>query len=90
MATERANDLRAFRDFLDVKLSNGGSDLTPEECLELWEVENQTEEEREETLEAIRRGLADFDAGRTRPAGDVIRDLCRNTTLLTRRDELPY
>lgn len=77
MATERANDLQAFRDFLDAKLSNSGGDLTPQECLELWEVENQTEEERGETLEAIRQGLADVDAGRTRPAEDVIRELCR-------------
>ncbi len=82
MTIERANDLRAFRDFLDAKLSNGGSNLTPEECLELWEVENQTEEEREKTLEAIRQGLADVDAGRTRPAEDVIRDLCRKHHLV--------
>ena len=30
MATERVDDLRAFRDFVDAQLGNGGSSLTPE------------------------------------------------------------
>src|SRR5271165_6363245 len=33
MATERANDLRAFRQFIDEQFSNGGSSLTLEEAL---------------------------------------------------------
>ena len=77
MATERVNDLRAFRQFIDEQLSNGGANLTLEEALIHWEVENQSDEEKEETLAAIRQGLADVEAGRTRPAEDVIRDLCR-------------
>jgi hypothetical protein len=74
MATERANDLRAFREFLDAKLSNGLSSLTPAECLDLWEYENQTDEEREETFEAIREGLADVEAGRVRPFEEFDRE----------------
>ncbi len=81
MATERTNDPRAFHDFLGAKLSNGGSDLTLEECLDLWEYENQSDEERDDTLAAVREGLADVEAGRTRPAEDVIRDLCRKYNL---------
>jgi hypothetical protein len=76
MATERANDLRAFRHFIDEQLTNSGSELTLDEVLLNWELENQTHEDREETLQAIREGLADVDAGRTRPAEDVIRELC--------------
>ena len=40
------------------------------------ETEEQQEDDRSpETLEAIRRGLADAEAGRTRPWEDVKRDL---------------
>jgi predicted transcriptional regulator len=77
MATERANDLRAFRDFADAKLSNGGAEMTLEEALSLWEYENSPEEEREETIEAIQHGLEDMYAGRTKPAEESLRELCR-------------
>jgi predicted transcriptional regulator len=81
MATERVNDLRAFRDFADAKLSNGGSEMTLEEALSLWEYENSPEEEREETLEAIRRGFADIEAGRVRPAREALEELRRKHKL---------
>lgn len=77
MAMERANDPRAFHDFLGAKLSNGGADLTLDEALSLWEYENAPEAEREETLRAIQRGLDDMYAGRTRPAEEALRELCR-------------
>jgi predicted transcriptional regulator len=81
MAAQRANDLRAFRQYIDERLTNGGSEMTLDEALANWEVENQTDEEREETLQAIREGLADVGAGRTRPAEAVIRDLCRKDNI---------
>ena len=79
---ERVNDLRAFQGFIAEQLANGGAELTLEEALGLWEYENQTGQEREATLQAIRQGLADLDAGRTRPAADVLRDLCRKYQLV--------
>ncbi len=77
MAIDRINDPRAFRDFLTSRLSNGGGAFTLDEALGLWEYENQTDAERDDALQAIHRGFADVDAGRTRPAEDVIRDLFR-------------
>lgn len=77
MTTARVNDPRAFHEFLGAKLSNGGSGLTLEEALDLWEYENSSEEAKEETLQAIQRGLEDMYAGRTKPAADALRDLCR-------------
>jgi hypothetical protein len=74
MATDRFNDLRAFKGFIEEKLSNGGSELTLDEALVNWEIENQTDEEREETLRAIGLGLADVEAGRTRPLEEFDRD----------------
>lgn len=67
MASERANDLRAFKGFIEDKLANGGAELTLEEALVYWDIENQTDEEREATLRSIREGLADVEAERTRP-----------------------
>lgn len=67
MATERVNDLWAFKGFIEEKLSNGGSDLTLDEALAYWVIENQTDEEREETVQGIRDGIADVEARRTRP-----------------------
>ena len=75
MTTDRVNDPLAFREFLDATLSGQGNSLTLDECLGLWEHENASEEEREETLAAIRRGLADVDAGRVRPAREALAEL---------------
>jgi hypothetical protein len=36
MATDLRNDIRAFRDFLDEKLSQGDMNLTLDEALGLW------------------------------------------------------
>jgi predicted transcriptional regulator len=81
MATDRSNDVRAFRTFLDEKLSEGDVNLTLDDALSLWEYENQTEQERDETLEAIRRGLADVEAGRVKPAREAIAELRRRHNL---------
>lgn len=72
MAIDRINDPRAFRDFLDAKLSNGGANLTLDDALGLWEHENQADAEREETHRAIQRGLDDRAAGRTVDAFEFV------------------
>lgn len=74
MATDRINDSRAFRDFLDAKLSEGGTPPTLDHAIGLWEHENATEAERRETREAIRQGLADRDAGRVRDFAEFDRE----------------
>ncbi|RUL88011.1 hypothetical protein [Tautonia sociabilis] len=72
MATDRANDLQAFRSFIDEQLASGATDLTLDEALARWEYENSPEEEREETLRAIQRGLDDMYAGRTVDAFEFV------------------
>ena len=69
-----SRSLRAFRGFIDEQLKNGGADPTLEEALARWEYENSPEEEREEALRAIRRGLEDMYAGRTRPFEEFDRE----------------
>jgi hypothetical protein len=67
MAHDRANDLRALKGFIEQKLSNGAAELAVDDVLFAWELENQTDEECEASLEGIRDGLTDVDAGRTKP-----------------------
>ncbi len=82
MATERVNDLRAFKGFIEEKLSNGGVELTPEEALVHWEIENQTDQERAATVEALREALDDMRAGDTGiPAKEAIAELRRKHNL---------
>ena len=82
MATDRANDLRAFRDFADLKLGHGEGELTLDEALDLWESENQTPAERAATVQAVREALDDMRAGDTGiAAGEVISELRRKHNL---------
>jgi len=46
MATERANDLQAFKSFIDEQFSNGETVPTVDEVLARWEYENESEDER--------------------------------------------
>ena len=80
MATDRANDLYAFKCFVDAQL---GSETVPtvDEVLARWEYENESEEQRDETLDAIRRGFADIEAGRVRPAREAVADLRKKHNL---------
>ena len=80
MATDRANDLLALRSFIDEQLS-GERVPTVDEVLARWEYENESDEEREETLEAIRRGFADVQAGRVVPAREAVAELRRKHNL---------
>jgi predicted transcriptional regulator len=80
MATDRANDLLALKTFIDDQLL-GEPVPTVDEALARWEYENESDEEREATLEAIRRGLADVEAGRVVPAREAVAELRRKRQL---------
>jgi hypothetical protein len=77
MPTERSNDLRAFKSFIDDELKNGAADLTLDEALARWEYENSPEEEREATIRAIQCGLDDLYAGRTVDAFEFVERMRR-------------
>ena len=80
MATERGQDLHAFKNFIDEQLA---ADAVPtvDEAIARWDYENETAEERQQTLESIRRGLADVEAGRVMPAREAIAELRRKHKL---------
>lgn len=78
MAIDRANDLRAFRDFTDGKLSNGGDGLTLDEAIALWDIENSPDDERAATVLAVKEALADMWKGDEGiPARDFLSEMRR-------------
>ena len=69
MPTERGNDLKAFTSFAHQKLSDGDASLTLDDALCLWDVENQTERERDATHGAIARASRTWRPAASAPRG---------------------
>jgi predicted transcriptional regulator len=63
-----ASTLESFHQFVGQQLASEIAEpMSPEQALALWR-------ERQDALAAIREGLADVDAGRTRPVEEVMRE----------------
>ncbi len=79
MTTTTAADLQAFHEFVVELLrdQSGAQRPTPDECLELWHLKNRTPEEYAADVQAIREGLEDMYAGRTRPAREFHEEMRR-------------
>ena len=76
MNTQTPRELREFHDFVGEKLSNGGTDLSPEEVLDQFRVLHPGPNELMESVSAVRQALTDMAAGdRGRPVDDVLTDL---------------
>ncbi len=67
MSIDLTSDLAGFHQFVGDQLGSGVC-LSPEQALAKWR-------ERTATIEAVQSGLADIDAGRTRPADELIDSL---------------
>ena len=65
------DDLDNFHRFATERLTNGDADLTIDDLVIEWD----SRRDRDEINAAIREGLADIDAGRTRPANEVTEEL---------------
>lgn len=63
------NELQEFSDFIDKLLkTEAAARMSPQQALAIWQ-------EKQETLAAIREGLADVEVGRTEPADVAFRRL---------------
>ena len=62
-----------FHRFASARLKSGGTELTIDDLLIEWD----STRNRDEINQAIREGLADIEAGRTRPAAEVTEELRR-------------
>jgi hypothetical protein len=82
MDSERANDLHAFKDFIDDQLA-GQTVPTVDEVIARWDFENETAEETGASVQALREALADMDAGDTGiPVHEALLELRRKHHLL--------
>lgn len=70
-----AQDIEQFRDFAQAKLASGEPDLTWQQLFQDWLLEHPSDEERDEVNAIIRQGIADIDAGNSRPADEVHSEL---------------
>jgi hypothetical protein len=67
------DQLAAFQQFAHRKVDAGEAESL-EELFDLWRLEHPTAQEQAEVHEAIRQGLADIEAGRFRPANEVMQE----------------
>lgn len=68
MNAHETSPLERFHRFVGEQLHSGAAvSLSPEEAVVLWR-------ERQETIEAVREGLSDVEAGRTKPLDEFLRD----------------
>lgn len=76
MRHESTNELLLFRDFIDKRLNNGSSDLSPEEALDIWRETHPEADEAEDTVTAIQEALDDMANGdRGRSADELIAEI---------------
>ena len=70
-----AEQLEAFQHFAREKINGGADDLSFDELVELWMLQNLPDRELQDSLRALEEGIADAQAGRVRPAEEVFDDL---------------
>ena len=71
------DQLDSFYRFASDRITGASSDLSLSELLQLWQLENPNDEEREEVNAIIRQGDEDIAAGRGRPVEELHKDLRR-------------
>ena len=65
------SDIQSFAAFVREQATGGGADLNITELAQEWDAARQ----RDEVNAAIREGLADIEAGRTRPAREFMTEV---------------
>lgn len=71
------DDLERFHKFAAEKLDNGGSQSSLEDLLELW----RKEREHVETVDDIRQGVGDYEAGDAQPLAEAFDEVRRDLEL---------
>ena len=75
-------DIDTFNTFALSKLDSGGAE-SMNELFDLFLIENPTDQEVEDIHSAISQGLADIEAGKGRPADQVLAELRQKHGLKT-------
>ncbi len=70
--TKTVQELESFTQFVRMRLSSKGSELSLDELFDLWRIENPSDSEDADDLAAIAGAIDDFRNGdRGRPAGEL-------------------
>lgn len=73
--TAGINELQAFHQFLTDQLAIAKAPLTPEQCLEMWRDQYTSDDELQQSTEAVKKAITDMEAGDTgRAARDVLEE----------------
>lgn len=64
-------DIEQFYGYAKAKLASCEQELTWQQLFQDWLLEQPSDEERQEVNTIIRQGIADINAGRSRPAEEV-------------------
>lgn len=63
MTTDQT-ELYQFSEFLSGKLANGGAELSPEQCLEMWRLENPSTAGRDASVHSIQLAIDEMESSR--------------------------
>lgn len=66
------SEVEAFRDFLNERIRAGEVDESVEECVQQW---RQLRQPTDDSISAVREGLAEAKAGLRRPFREVLEEL---------------
>ena len=72
-----SEQLESFRQFAQSRIREKGESVSMDDLYTQWRNENLSPEELAESLRALRRGISDYESGRTRPAEEVFQDLAK-------------
>lgn len=77
MSTDES-ELYQFSEFVTGKLESGGSDLTPEQCLELWRLQHPTPSQYAENVRSIQSAIDEMESGNGGTPADELHSRLRS------------
>ncbi len=69
------DELNRFHEFASARLNNGGGDASLQELVALWLEADVACEERAVVNAVLRRSIRELEAGRDRPAAEVMAEI---------------
>ena len=61
--TTNESELFQFNEFVAGKLQNGGDDLTPEQCLEIWRLQHPKAGQFNQSVKSIQSAIDEMESG---------------------------
>jgi len=77
MSTDES-ELFQFNEFVAGKLQNGGADLTPEQCLELWRLQNPNSAQYDHSVKRIQSAIDEMESGSGGVSADELHSKLRS------------